>query len=46
MNTGVSNLPPFEPGNPIEGAALAEIIESRHPDFLKGEMKIGRSHLQ
>jgi NADPH:quinone reductase len=38
MSIGASNLPPFEEGKPIEGALLAEVIESRNPDFRPGEM--------
>jgi NADPH:quinone reductase len=38
MDAGVSSLSPFEPGKPIEGTILAEVIESRHPGFRQGEM--------
>lgn len=38
MGTGASNLAPFELGKPLEGAVLAEVIESRDARFRKGEM--------
>lgn len=38
MGTGASNLPPFEVGKPLEGAILAEVVQSRHPGFHKGVM--------
>jgi len=38
MGTGSSNLSPFEIGKPLEGAVLAEVLDSRHPRFHRGEM--------
>jgi hypothetical protein len=38
MRIGVSNLSSFEVGKPLEGAVLAEVIDSRHPGFHQGEM--------
>jgi len=33
-----SNMPPFEIGKPLEGAGIAEIVESRNPEFKTGEL--------
>jgi NADPH-dependent curcumin reductase CurA len=41
MGTSASNLPQFEIGKPLEGAVLAEVIESRDPGFRQGEMVKG-----
>jgi NADPH-dependent curcumin reductase CurA len=37
MNAGESYIPPFEVGNPLEGAAVGEVIESRAEDFKPGD---------
>lgn len=41
MRTGVSNMLHFEVGKPLEGAVLAEVIQSRHPGFQPGEIVKG-----
>jgi hypothetical protein len=44
MNDTKSYIPPFETGKPIDGGVVAEVIESRHPDFVAGDAVYG--HLQ
>ncbi len=41
MGTAKSNMPQFEVGEPPKGAILAEVIESRHPDFQPGDIVKG-----
>ena len=42
MPLGSSSMPSLPLGNVIPGAAVGEIIESRHPDFKVGEIVEGR----
>jgi NADPH-dependent curcumin reductase CurA len=37
MGDAKSYVAPYELGQPIEGGVVAEVIESRHPDFKKGD---------
>ncbi len=37
MNAGESYIPPFELGQPLEGGAVGEVIESRAKDFKPGD---------
>lgn len=37
MSDAKSYIAPFEPGKPIEGGIVAEVLESRHPDFKQGD---------
>lgn len=37
MSDAKSYIAPFEPGKPIEGSIVAEVLESRHPDFKQGD---------
>lgn len=41
MRAGKSYVAPFQVGEPIEGGIVAEVLESRHPDFEKGQMVLG-----
>jgi NADPH-dependent curcumin reductase CurA len=34
MNEGKSYVPPFEVGKPLDGAAVGQVVQSRHPGFL------------
>ena len=36
MNDSKSYVPPFETGKPIQSGIIAEVIDSKHPDFKKG----------
>jgi NADPH-dependent curcumin reductase CurA len=38
MNEGKSYVPPFELGKPLEGGAVAEVIESRTKEFKSGDI--------
>ncbi len=38
MNAGESYVPPFELGNPLEGGAVGEVIESRAKEFKPGDI--------
>jgi NADPH-dependent curcumin reductase CurA len=38
MNAGESYVPPFEVGNPLEGAAVGEVIESLATEFKPGDI--------
>lgn len=44
MSDAKSYVPPFEVGKPLDGGVVAEVIESRHPDFVAGDTVLG--HLQ
>ena len=44
MSDAKSYVPPFEVGKPMDGGVVAEVIESRHPDFISGDAVLG--HLQ
>jgi NADPH:quinone reductase len=37
MSEAKSYIPPFGLGEPINGGVVAEVIESRHPDFMNGD---------
>jgi hypothetical protein len=37
MSDAKSYIAPFEPGKPIEGGIVAEVLESRHPDYKQGD---------
>lgn len=41
MNEGKSYIPPFELNEPFQGGAVAVVVESRSPDFNKGDTVIG-----
>ena len=41
MSDAKSYIPPFEVGKPMDGGVVAEVIESRHPDFIKGDAVLG-----
>ncbi len=41
MSDAKSYTPPFQVGEPIVGGVVAEVIESKHPDFKSGEDVIG-----
>ncbi|KAJ9701779.1 hypothetical protein PVL29_006939 [Vitis rotundifolia] len=36
-----SYVEPFEPGSPITGYGVAKVLDSRHPDFKKGDLVWG-----
>ena len=38
MNDSKSYVPPFEPGRPLDGGAVGEVIESRAPEFKPGDV--------
>ncbi len=44
MSDAKSYVPSFELEKPLDGGVVAEVIESRHPDFVKGDTVLG--HLQ
>jgi len=44
MSDAKSYVPSFELGKPMDGGVVAEVIESRHPDFVAGDAVLG--HLQ
>ncbi len=44
MSDAKSYIPSFEVGKPMDGGVVAEVIESRHPDFVVGDAVLG--HLQ
>ena len=44
MSEAKSYVPSFEVGKPMDGGVVAEVIESRHPDFIAGDAVLG--HLQ
>jgi len=44
MSDAKSYVPSFEVGKPLDGGVVAEVIESRHPDFVAGDAILG--HLQ
>jgi NADPH:quinone reductase len=44
MSDAKSYVPSFEVGKPMDGGVVAEVIESRHPDFIAGDAILG--HLQ
>jgi NADPH-dependent curcumin reductase CurA len=44
MSEAKSYVPSFEVGKPLDGGVVAEVIESRHPDFVAGDAVLG--HLQ
>lgn len=41
MNDAESYVPPFEIDHPIDGAIVAEVMESKHSDFNKGDFVFG-----
>lgn len=44
MSEAKSYIPPFEVGKPMDGGVVAEVVESRHPDFVAGDAVLG--HMQ
>jgi NADPH-dependent curcumin reductase CurA len=38
MNDAKSYVPPFQVGEPLEGGAVGEVIESRSPDLAEGDL--------
>lgn len=38
MNEAKSYVPPFEVGNPLDGGAVGEVLESRAPEFKPGDV--------
>ena len=46
MNSGKSYTPPVEIGEVMEGGTVAEVVESRHKDFTKGEIVLSYSGWQ
>jgi len=42
MNDAESYIPPFELDRPIEGGIVAEVIESKNPNFDEGDFVVGR----
>ena len=44
MSDAKSYVPSFEVGKPMDGGVVAEVVESRHPDFVAGDAVLG--HLQ
>lgn len=43
MNAAKSYAKPVEIGDPMEGETVAEVVESRHPDYRPGELVQARS---
>jgi len=41
MTNAKSYIPPFAIGKPIDGGVVAEVIESRNPDFAAGDAVLG-----
>ena len=41
MNDAKSYIPPFQIDKPISSGAIAEVIDSKHPDFSKGDFVSG-----
>lgn len=41
MNAGKSYAKPVEVGGVMEGGAVGQVLESRHPDFSEGEIVVG-----
>jgi NADPH-dependent curcumin reductase CurA len=46
MNPGKSYTPPVEIGEVMEGGTVAEVVESRHKDFTRGEIVLSYSGWQ
>lgn len=46
MSDAKSYVPSFEVGKPIDGGVVAEVIESRHPDFVAGDAILGHLRWQ
>ncbi|GET32214.1 putative NADP-dependent oxidoreductase YfmJ [Prolixibacter bellariivorans] len=42
MSDAKSYVEPFQVGEPINGGAVAEVTESRHPDFSAGDVVVSR----
>jgi len=42
MSDAKSYVEPFQVGEPINGGAVAEVVESRHAGFSKGDLVVGR----
>ena len=42
MNEGKSYVPPFPLGEVIVGGVVGEVVDSRHPDFAKGDLVVGQ----
>src|SRR5512133_917605 len=40
MNEGKSYVPPFEIGQPLEGGAIGEVVESRATEFKPGDVVV------
>jgi len=41
MSDAKSYVPSFELGKPMDGGVVAEVVESRHPDFVTGDAVLG-----
>lgn len=41
LSPGASYAPPLQPGQMVDGFAVGEVIESRHPKFTPGELVMG-----
>lgn len=41
LSPGASYAPPLQPGQMVDGFAVGEVIESRHPKFVAGEKVMG-----
>ena len=46
MSDAKSYVPSFEVGKPMDGGVVAEVIESRHPDFVAGDAILGHLRWQ
>ncbi|HET7577732.1 MAG TPA: NADP-dependent oxidoreductase [Bacillales bacterium] len=46
MNAGKSYIAPFEIGKAIAGGAIGEVVESKSPDFTKGDVVLGNLEWQ
>ncbi len=46
MNAGASYAKPVELGDPMVGATVAEVVESKHPKFSGGDIVLGRNGWQ
>jgi hypothetical protein len=42
MNEGKSYVPPFALGQPLEGGAVGEVVESRAPEFKPGDAVVSK----